>query len=239
MAREARTRGSAGCVAGQAGPRPASAGLAIKAPLRDPMSGYFMIRRDIVEEIAPRLSQQGFKILLDLVASARRPLRIREVPYRFRPRLHGESKLDGSVILDYVGLVVAKLSGDFVSPRLMSFAAVGSAGLGIHLAVLRAVLLSGASFVSGQTMAMATAMVFNYTLNNALTFRDRRRRGRRFLTGLATFSALCSVGLAAGVEVGAFIYRDDQRWWAAGLAGAAMGAAWNYVTNSAITWRAR
>ena len=55
-----------------------------------------MLRRDIVDAIAPRLSRQGFKILLDIVASSPTPLRVREIPCVFRPRLHGQSKLDFS-----------------------------------------------------------------------------------------------------------------------------------------------
>ena len=214
------------------------AGLIMKTPLSDPMSGFFMIRREIVESLAPKLSEHGFKILFDIVASSPEPLRVREVPYAFRPRLAGESKLDGNVVLDYLGLLVAKLSGGVISPRLLGFGLVGSAGVAVHLTILRMAILSGVPFLGGQAAAMTTAMVFNYTLNNAFTFRDRRRRGWRFLTGLAAFCGLCSVGLAAGVGVGVFIYQDDHRWWAAGLAGAALGAVWNYVTNSAITWRA-
>lgn len=215
------------------------ADLVTKTKLSDPMSGFFMIRRDIVERLAPKLSEHGFKILLDIVASSKGSLRVREVPYTFRPRLAGQSKLDSSVVVDYLGLIVAKVSRGLVSPRLLGFGIVGLAGVVVHLSVLRAAMTAGFLFPAGQAIAMVTAMVFNYTLNNAFTFRDRRRRGWRFLTGLATFSALCSFGLAAGVGVGAFIYRDDHRWWAAGLAGAALGAAWNYVTNSAITWRVR
>ncbi|MCB8840531.1 glycosyltransferase family 2 protein [Aurantimonas sp. VKM B-3413] len=192
------------------------AGLIMKTPLSDPMSGFFMIRREIVESLAPKLSEHGFKILFDIVASSPEPLRVREVPYAFRPRLAGESKLDGNVVLDYLGLLVAKLSGGVISPRLLGFGLVGSAGVAVHLTILRMAIVSGIPFLGGQAAAMTTAMVFNYTLNNAFTFRDRRRRGWRFLTGLAAFCGLCSVGLA----------------------GAALGAVWNYVTNPAITWRA-
>ena len=72
--------------------------------LTDPMSGFFMLRRDVVEEIAPQLSSQGFKILLDIVATARGTLRIAELPYEFRERQHGESKLDARIVLDFVAL---------------------------------------------------------------------------------------------------------------------------------------
>lgn len=217
--------------------RIAQAVLRIK--VSDPMSGFFMLRREIVDTVAPRLSQQGFKILLDLLASSRGRLRVEEIPFVFRARIHGESKLDLSVVMEYLGLVVAKASGDVVSLRFLSFGLVGTAGLVVHLAVLRLFLVRGLSFPLSQTVAMLTAMTFNYTLNNLFTYRDMRRRGRRFFTGLAMFAALCSFGVVAGVGVSAMFYENEPRWWLAGLAGAVIGAAWNYVTNSAITWRKR
>ena len=71
-----------------------AARLVMKASLQDPMSGFFIMRRKAFDEAVRQLSQQGFKILLDLFASAPRPLRFAEVPYQFGLRQHGESKLD-------------------------------------------------------------------------------------------------------------------------------------------------
>ena len=211
----------------------------LKAPLTDPMSGFFAIRREAVDRVAPKLSDQGFKILLDILASAPEPLRVREVPYVFRPRIHGESKLDAAIVLEYLGLIVAKLTGDLVSIRFLMFGLVGASGVFVNLAALWALLNAGVGFTAAQSAAMLTAMTSNYTLNNALTYRDRRRRGWRFVTGLLMFAALCSVGLVGGVGVSTFIYEQAPRWWLAGLAGAAVGTMWNYVTSTAITWRGR
>src|ERR1700728_4158254 len=108
----------------------------LKVQIADPMSGFFMIRRDRFEQLAPQLSTQGFKILLDVVATAHGALRIKEVPYTFGSRLHGESKLDSMVALDFLGLVLAKLTNDVVSLRFLLFAMVGSLGLVVHLAAL-------------------------------------------------------------------------------------------------------
>jgi dolichol-phosphate mannosyltransferase len=208
----------------------------LRSALTDPMSGFFMIRREAIEKVAPALSHQGFKILLDILASSRTPLRVSEVPYEFRERLHGESKLDATVVLEYLGLIVAKLSRDLVSIRFLMFGTVGASGIVINLVVLALLLGQNVAFSVAQTAAMLTAMTSNYTLNNLLTYRDRRRRGWRFFTGLAVFAALCSVGLAAGVGVSTFIYAGES-WWIAGLAGALVGTMWNYITNTMITWR--
>lgn len=212
--------------------------LLLKTPIEDPMSGFFMLRREIVEQVAPRLSRQGFKILLDIVASSP-AMRVKEIPYVFGPRLHGQSKLDSTVVLEYAGLLVAKASGDVISTRFLAFGLVGSAGVFVHLAALHALLSRGLPFAAAQTAAMFTAMAFNYSLNNAFTYRDLRRRGLRFLTGFGMFAALCSFGVVAGVGVSSLLYTNSSRWWVAGLAAAAVGATWNYMTNSAITWRPR
>ncbi|WFS04828.1 glycosyltransferase [Rhizobium tumorigenes] len=207
--------------------------------LSDPMSGFFMIRREFVEAVAPRLSNQGFKILLDIVASSPKQMRIEEVSYAFSPRLQGVSKLDASVVFEYLGLLISKASGDFISARFLAFCLVGSTGIVVNLAFLRILLGTGLDFPTAQAAAMLITMVVNYTLNNALTYRDRRRHGWRFVTGLGMFAALCSFGVFAGVGVSTAFYNSEPRWWLAGLAGAAIGAAWNYFTNSAITWRKR
>lgn len=207
--------------------------------ISDPMSGFFMVRRDVVEQAAPRLSSQGFKILMDIIASSPGKLAIAEMPFVFRPRMHGQSKLDSSVVIEYLGLVAAKATGDILSPRMLSFCMVGTLGVFVHLAVLRLMFSSGVSFPVSQTLAMLAAIASNYTFNNAITYKDRRRRGWRFLTGMMLFAALCSVGVVAGVGVSTLFYTEQPRWWLDGLAGAAIGVAWNYVTSSSVIWRAR
>ncbi len=210
--------------------------FAFKIPLSDPMSGFFMLRRDIVEEMARELSPQGFKILVDILTSTRRPLRVGEIPIVFGPRLHGESKLDFRAALDYAGLVVAKLSGGFLSVRFLMFGLVGGSGLFIHLTILGTLLAGHIGFPEAQSAAMLCAMTSNYSLNNTLTYRDRRRRGWRFVTGLASFAVLCSVGMVAGVGLSTVLYQENTQWWVAGIAGALTAAIWNYSTTSTVTW---
>ncbi|MBN9669039.1 glycosyltransferase family 2 protein [Roseibium aggregatum] len=209
----------------------------LNVTLKDPMSGFFMIRREKAEALAPKLSSQGFKILLDLVSSAGGALKIKELPFTFRERQHGESKLDTLVTFDYFGLLLAKYFGNVVSVRFLMFGLVGASGLFVHLAALRVFLLGGVEFNLAQTAASFVAMTTNFFLNNQLTYRDRRLRGLRALIGLFTFYAVCSVGVLANVGVANLIYADPAYWWFAGTAGAIMGAVWNYAASSALTWR--
>lgn len=207
--------------------------------IADPMSGFFMIRRDRFEQLAPSLSVQGFKILLDIVATAGGKLRVVEVPYSFGTRLHGESKLDSMVVLDFLGLVLAKLTHDLVSLRFLLFALVGALGLGVHLVTLYVALGLGVQFAKAQAVAALVAMTGNFLLNNRLTYRDQRLRGGALLRGLLLFYVVCSVGLLANVGVAFSVYDQEPVWWLAGAAGALMGVVWNYGISSLFVWRAK
>jgi dolichol-phosphate mannosyltransferase len=212
----------------------------LRVNLSDPMSGFFMLRRAAIEELAPALSSQGFKILLDLVASARGALRIAELPYVFRERQHGESKLDARSVLDFFALVLGKLTNDAVSLRFLMYCLVGLTGVFIHMAALTvAVDVAGLAFGTAQTAATIVAIVWNFVLNNAVTYRDQRLSGWGFVTGLLRFEVICAVGAVSNVGVATWIYGFDPRWWLAGLAGALMGAAWNYIVSAAFVWHAR
>ncbi len=214
-----------------------AAGLArrvLRAEVTDPVSGFFMIRREAFDEVAPRLSPTGFKILFDIIASSRGRLRIGETPYTFSPRLDGRSKLDSKVALDYLGLVLSKVTRDVVSPRALMFALVGSSGLLVHLAVLK--LLLGLGFDRAQLLAAVAAMTSNYVINNSLTYRDRRQTGLRMLAGYARFCVFCGLGLIANVAVAALVRAHGGPWWLAGIAGASVSAAWNYLTTALAVW---
>ncbi len=212
----------------------------LQVKVADPMSGFFMIRRDRFEELAPQLSTQGFKILLDIVATARGDLRVKEIPYSFGSRLHGESKLDSMVALDFLGLVLAKLTNDTVSLRFLLFAMVGSTGLFVHLATLFVALqIFGLPFPHAQACGAVVAMTSNFILNNFLTYRDQRLKGFAILRGLLLFYLVCSVGLFANVGVAFSVYDQEPIWWLAGAAGALMGVVWNYAMSGLFVWRKR
>jgi dolichol-phosphate mannosyltransferase len=210
----------------------------LRVQIADPMSGFFMIRRDCFEQLAPQLSTQGFKILLDVVASARGELRVKEIPYSFGARLHGESKLDSMVALDFLGLVLAKLTNDVISLRFLLFAMVGLLGVFVHFATLYIVLRGfHQPFAVAQGAGALLAMTSNFVLNNFLTYRDQRLKGFAILRGLLLFYLVCGVGLAANVGVAFSVYAQEPIWWLAGAAGALMGVVWNYAMSGLFVWR--
>ena len=212
----------------------------LKVSIADPMSGFFMIRRDRFEELGPALSTQGFKILLDIVATAHGRLKTVEIPYTFGTRLHGESKLDSMVALDFLGLVLAKFTHDIVSLRFLLFALVGGTGLFVHLGTLFVALrLFHVPFAGAQAAGAFVAMTSNFILNNFLTYRDQRLKGFAILGGLLAFYLVCSVGLFANVGVAFSVYDKQPIWWLAGTAGALMGVVWNYAMSGLFVWRKR
>jgi dolichol-phosphate mannosyltransferase len=214
--------------------------LIVKADIADPMSGFFVIRREAFEAALPRLSGQGFKILLDLLASAPCPLALREFPFRFRPRQFGASKLDAMVAWEYLMLIADKLVGGLLPVRFALFALIGALGVLVNLLALRLALVAGLHFSAAETAGTIAAMLSNFLLNNRLTYRDRRLKGWRMLRGLLIFCLGCAVGAAANVGIAATLFGQGRSWWLAGLAGALIGGVWNYAIASTYTWgRAR
>jgi dolichol-phosphate mannosyltransferase len=217
--------------------------MALRAEVTDPVSGFFAVRREVFDEVAPKLSDQGFKILFDLIASRSTPLRILELPYDFSERQAGESKLDAMAVSDYLGLVLNKLTGGLVPPRALLFFVVGASGLLVNLVIAKIGLAMGFSFALAQGVGAVVAMTSNYLINNEITYRDRRLRGLDLITGYLRFAALCGVGLVANIAVADLAFHTLQLafhtpklWWTATIAGAVFGAVWNYVSTSLAVW---
>jgi dolichol-phosphate mannosyltransferase len=206
----------------------------------DPMSGFFLADRNFFELVVGRLTGTGFKILVDLLASSPRPVRLAEIPYRFRDRQLGVSKLDVNAELEYLFLVVDKMVGRAIPTRFVVFVLVGSLGLLVHLAVLALLhYRTLIDFSAEQAIATMVAMACNFLLNNAVTFRDRRLKGWRLLRGLFYFYVACSVGAIINISFAEFLNQRGVPWYLAGISGMAISSVWNYGVNTVITWRRR
>lgn len=212
----------------------------LKVDLSDPMSGFFMIRTDIARRLVPGLSGIGFKILLDLVTASPRPLTFAELPYTFRTRTEGESKLDHVVAMEYLIALYDRRFGRVVPVRFAMFSAIGALGVGVHMAVLAPVVIAfgDRAFLVAQILATVVALTANFFLNNALTYRDRRLKGARaLLDGWVSFAAVCAVGAVANIGVAGFLHEAWSGGWAASaLIGVLVGAVWNYALSSRFTW---
>lgn len=212
----------------------------IHAELQDPMSGFFLVRAAVIQSCVRRLSGVGFKILLDIFASVGRPLRFRELPYTFRERHAGSSKLDKAVLWEYLLMLVQKLIGPLIPVRFIAFSLIGGLGVLVHMMVLWPILslFGDTAFLAGQTAATLVAMTSNFFLNNLLTYSDMRLRGRQLLWGWFSFVLACSIGALANVGIANHLFQEGHSgWFLSALAGILVGAVWNYAVTAVYTWK--
>jgi dolichol-phosphate mannosyltransferase len=212
----------------------------VQEELRDPMSGFFVVKTSVLRDAARSLSGYGYKILLDLFVSAGRPLRFAEVAYTFKPRLHGQSKLDSLVAWEYLMLLVDKRIGHIIAPRLLFFVLVGGSGVALHYLVLSALYLGlGLSFTLAQLTGTVLAMTSNFFFNNLFTYRDQRLRGGKLVRGLLSFYAVCGMGAMANIGIAAYAFSQNLQWALSAAAGIIVGTLWNYLATARFTWGSR
>jgi dolichol-phosphate mannosyltransferase len=209
-----------------------------RCDIQDPMSGFFLVDRKFLDVVVRRASGISFKILVDLLASSERPVKIKEIPYRFRNRIHGASKLDGSNLVEFALLLADKRFGQYIPARFMLFAAMGAIGAVVHAAVLTVLYrFEHIDFVVAQSVAAFLSMTVNFLTNNFVTYSDLRLRGWGLLGGLLTFYLACSVGAVVNVTLAQRAYENGLPWYLAAAIGLVIGSVWNYAMTSILTWQ--
>ncbi len=212
--------------------------MVCQCEITDPMSGFFLFTRSFFSEVVHRLHDGGFKILVDMLASAQRPVRIAEVGYTFRKRQHGESKLDVNTAVEYLVLIIDKLTGGLLPIRFTAFTLVGASGLATHLACLALLMrVFHWHFVPAQVASTYVSMTENFFLNNLITWRDRSLRNFRLVYGLASFCLACSFGAWANVLFARTLLQSGTRWFFAGIAGIILSSVWNYSVSNLFVWQ--
>lgn len=209
-----------------------------RVKVKDPMSGFFMFQRASMNTAIRQVSGLGFKLLLDLLLSTERQLKIKEIPFEFRLRQAGESKLSAQVAWRLVLLILDKKIGRFIPARFVSFVLVGAVGVLVHFTTLLLIFkFLGADFVLAQAIATLVAMTSNFLLNNELTFADRAIRGKALFRGWASFVLACSIGAIANVGIANTLFQQDVGWALSALAGVLVGSVWNYAATAVYTWK--
>jgi dolichol-phosphate mannosyltransferase len=211
----------------------------IDSQISDPMSGFFMMKRNVLDTSVHKLSGLGYKILLDILATLKSSkIRIAEIPYQFRERFAGESKLDEMAIWEYGMLIADKTIGRLIPVRFLSFSLIGGCGLIIHFLFLWVFLNGvGLNFTYAQSIATIVAMITNFYFNNVLTYRDQRLKGWFWFKGLFIFILTCSIGALSNVGIATYIFERNNQWMIAGLCGVLIGAVWNFALTQVYTWR--
>ncbi|MEM7358773.1 MAG: glycosyltransferase [Pseudomonadota bacterium] len=214
--------------------------LALRVPLTDPMSGFFMVRRETLTDMQDKLFGRGFKILLDICAAADRPLLLKELPYNMRARHAGESKLKWRVMFEFAAFLIYQFFGRrfLLPPRFIKFCLVGLSGVIVHMSVLgisHKLLLW--SFLYSQIAATLLAMCWNFVLNNSFTFGEQQLDGTAFYKGALSFTIICGIGSFIAVSVSTFLNDHGMIWWLAGFVSVVLAAFWNFCVNNVFTWR--
>ncbi len=208
--------------------------------VKDPMSGFFMVRRSTMMPIINKLQPNVFKILADMIASSKGKWKIEEVGYEFKERQSGESKMSIGVAFELLGLILSHLSFGLLSIRFILFGIVGFSGIFVQLFstfIFFSVL--GLPFLQSHISSVVIAMTSNFSLNNLLTYKDRSLLGKNYFKGLISFYLICSAGALANVAIADFIFENIGLWLVASLAGALLGAVWNFIFSSIFTWKTR
>ncbi|MCE7505237.1 GtrA family protein [Polynucleobacter sp. IMCC30063] len=211
----------------------------LRRQLSDPLTGFFLIERQLFNTISHRIRGSGFKILVDLIYNLRdQNIKIAETQIQFAKRMHGESKLDSGVMIEFVDQMIGLFIGRLYPEKFLGFLVVGVIGMCVHFALLSILLFQAAtSFSTAQAVATLTAMVSNYALNNLLTFRRNRLSGISWLKGLIYFILVCSFGAIANVGIAGFIYKLDNIWWLSGFAGIVVGTVFNFTLSKYFVWK--
>ena len=206
--------------------------------LSDAMSGYFLLRTDQLRKQADALSGIGFKIMLDILATARPKLRVKEFPLKFAERLSGQSKLDHGVVLDFMAGLYERYFGRIIPTRFALFATVGGLGVIVHMIVLASLYRTSLTgFPLAQAVATMVAMSFNFWLNNWLTYRDQKLSGAQgMFWGWLKFCATCAIGAFANVAAASLLQANGFAWWASALVGIVLASVWNYALSSRFVW---
>ena len=205
--------------------------------LTDYMSGFMAMDLNRCLYLIRKVDVNGFKFLYELLAISKGKLKTAEIPLRFQPRLHGDSKLDYAILWDFVISLLHAASFHILPRRAISFGLVGASGVAVQLIMTSLLMASGLSFQQAIPLAVVTAASSNYLINNILTFRDRRQHGRKLLQGLlkfllvASLPSLANVGLATG-----FYTLIQANAVAAQLAGIIVVYIWNYAASSRFVW---
>ncbi|MBI3619175.1 glycosyltransferase family 2 protein [Candidatus Peregrinibacteria bacterium] len=214
-----------------------------KVTVKDPMSGFFAISRSTFEDVLPRLNPKGFKILLDLLMHVPRGTPVREVPFAFSSRRHGESKLSRRVQIEFLEYLYEACLGRFVPLTFLKYCIVGALGVAINLGIT--LLLSASAAFDGRVFGLSVplltgieaAILFNFLLNNVWTFAPARLEGGGAIFGFLRYNVACLFGALANYAVTAHLLSRSLGIVPAVTLGALVGMIWNYTMSRMFTWK--
>ena len=211
----------------------------LKINSSDPLSGFFMVKKETFLSTSDKLQTQGFKVLADFLAISGKSIAIKEIGYKFKNRISGESKMTLLTGLELISLVLSQIVKGRLSIRFILFCMVGVTGIFVQLSMTGLAMLFINQFPTSQTFGIIMAMTSNYFLNNYITFQERKLRSLDLLRGLLSFYLICSLGAFANVAIATYIFSFSSNWLISSFIGAIFGAVWNFTLSSNFTWNSK
>ena len=205
----------------------------------DPLSGFFMVKKETFLRNSENLQTQGFKVLADFLATSGKNIEIKEIGYRFRNRIAGESKMSFLTALELIGLVLSQILKGRVSIRFILFCIVGLSGIFVQLLITGLAMLLINQFPTSQTIGIIAAMTSNYFLNNIITFQERKLKSLELVRGLFSFYLICSLGAFMNISIATYVFGFSSNWLISSFIGACFGAVWNFTLTSIFTWKSK
>ena len=205
--------------------------------LYDPMSGFFIIKKDLFLKISKNLSSDGYKILADIILNIPKNVKVSQIPIDFKQRHAGESKMNLKVLWDLLLVIIHSFLKKYVPREYLSYIGVGMIGLSFHVMSLYLLYkIIDISFLISHLIATLIAIFVNYTLNNILTFYNNNLMGIKWLLGLINYYIFCSYGIFISFAIAKTLIGFNFNWFIAGLVGAFTASVWNFSMSKFIIW---
>ena len=214
----------------------AAVNLRLGCRLADPLSGFFATSRGFFLRSIPRMQPDGFNVFFDLVYY-NREARVRELALPDCPLGRTGLKPQLYVLWSLLCDMISKLSGGLVPPRLVSFIGVGVIGSSVHFSMLYARLGFGTAFWISQALATVSAMIFNFSVNNVLTYSSDRLRSTTYYKGLLLYTIIASFGVVANVSTAQITYEHFKaHTFVAASMGILIDVVWRFVVSNRLIW---
>ncbi len=203
------------------------------------MSGFFIIRKSVFLSVVDKLHVKGYKILLDIVSQLdSNKIKLIEVPYTFRTRNYGESKLTPKVVFQLIDFVYLKIAGDYLPINYIKFVSVGAFGATIHFSILYLFyIVLNNNYNLSLIVAIEAGLLINYFMNNLWTFKIRAHKGLEIFFGLIKFNILSGIGGVMSYYISTSLFESEVNWAFASIIGAIVASLWNYNLNKILTWK--
>ncbi|MEN6611444.1 MAG: glycosyltransferase family 2 protein [Methanoregulaceae archaeon] len=213
--------------------------------VHDPVSGFFAVRKSVVENAELRPS--GYKILLEVLGKGSWE-KEKEIPMEFVDRVTGSSKLKIRTILEYLGQVAnivvysrshheSKVWHEWL--KLVKFGCVGATGILVNMGML--FVLSeffNIYYLFSSAIAIELSIITNFILNDFWTFKDEKSRKLPHRTHRLLSYNLVSIGGMA-INMGSLVFFTEVvgiNYLVSNLIGIFIAFSWNFVVNRKTTW---